>query len=255
MRPFVKFSGDCLVITQDGVVPLSGALQSSRTNPRVAITDKIQYAIAQAADLYDENFGWQILPFPRQNMLLLNVPISEGVSIEQYAMNAITGAWGRFTGWNANVWELFEDEIYFGGTDKTVMKAWTGTSDNNNAIEGAALQAFNYFGSSGQQKRWPMIRPVFLATGNIPLSARLNIDFDQSVVNTDFTNTATVSGAVWDSAVWDVDVWSNEFMQSTNWRGGNGVGFCAAPQIGIQTATVHAKWVSTDITVEAGAIL
>lgn len=254
-RPIVKFSGDCLVITQDGIVPLSGALQSSRTNPRVAISDKIQSAISEATSLYDNNFGWQIIPFPKQNMLLVNVPISEGVTQEQYVMNAITGAWARFTGWNANCWELFGDDIYFGGTNKTVMKAWTGTSDNSVAIQGNALQAFNYFGSSGQQKRFPMIRPVFLASGGIPLSARLNIDFDQNIVNTDFSTVAPVSGAVWDSAVWDVDVWQNDYVQSTAWRGGNGVGFCAAPEIGISTVAVHAKWVSTDIVLEPGAIL
>jgi len=254
-RPFVKYAGDCLVITQDGIMPLSAALQSSRLNPSTAITYKIQFAISQAVDNYASNFGWQILPFPKQNMLILNVPISAGVQQEQYVMNTITGNWGRFTGWNANCWELFNDNIYFGGTNSTVMKAWTGTNDNSNAITGAALQAFNYFGSSGQQKRWTMMRPVFLASGNIPVSAKMNIDFDQNVVNTDFTNTATVNGAVWDSAVWDVDLWQNDFVQSTTWRGANGVGFCAAPQIGISTGNVHAKWVSTDVVVEAGAVL
>lgn len=255
LRPFVKFAGDCLIITQDGVVPLSGALQSSRTNPRVAISDKIQSAISDSVSAYASNFGWQVIPFPKQSMVIVNVPISEGVTQEQYVMNTITGSWCRFTGWNANCWEIFNDDIYFGGVDRTVMKAWTGTSDNSVAIEGAALQAFNYFGSSGQQKRWTMMRPVFLATGAIPLSCRMNIDFDQTIVNADFSNTATVNGAVWDSAVWDADRWQNDFVQSTGWRGAAGVGFCAAPEIGIQTATIHARWVSTDIVVEAGATL
>lgn len=254
-RPFVKFAGDCLIITQDGIVPLSGALQSSRTNPRVAISDKIQYAIGQAVSSYSSNFGWQVIPFPKENMLIVNIPISEGSTQEQYVMNTLTEAWGRFTGWNANCWELFNDDLYFGGVNLTVMKAWSGSSDNSVAISGSALQAFNYFGSSGQEKRFPMMRPVFLATGAIPLSSRLNINFDQNIVNTDFSNTAVVNGAVWDSAVWDIDTWQNEFVQSTGWRGGNGVGFCAAPEIGISTANIHAKWVATDIVIEPGAIV
>ncbi len=254
-RPFVKFSGDCLVITQDGVVPLSGALQSSRTNPRVAVSDRIQSAMSAAASTYGSNFGWQLMPYPKQNMLILNVPQQEGETIVQFVMNTITGAWGKFTEWNANCWELFEDDIYFGGTDKTVMKAWSGASDNSDAIECAALQAFNYFGSSGQQKRWTMMRPVFLATGGVPLSARMNIDFDQNIVNSDFSNTAPVNGATWDSAVWDAAQWQQDFVQSTGWRGANGVGFCAAPEIGISSASIHAKWVSTDVVLEPGAVL
>ncbi|MDY6498001.1 hypothetical protein, partial [Clostridioides difficile] len=43
-RCLYKYSGDLLYICQDGVLPLSSALQSSRVNPKVALTDKIQQA-------------------------------------------------------------------------------------------------------------------------------------------------------------------------------------------------------------------
>src|SRR5690625_4509872 len=41
-RPCIKFGGDLLIICEDGVFPLSGALQSASVDGRVAITDKIQ---------------------------------------------------------------------------------------------------------------------------------------------------------------------------------------------------------------------
>jgi len=40
-RCFTKFGGDLLLITQEGLVPLAAALQSSRLDPRVNLTDKI----------------------------------------------------------------------------------------------------------------------------------------------------------------------------------------------------------------------
>lgn len=88
-RPCIKYSGDLLIISEDGVYPMSGALQSSRTNPRVALTDKIQYAVSSAVSRYSENFGWQLLQFPRENMIFLNVPVQEGESQQQYVMNMI----------------------------------------------------------------------------------------------------------------------------------------------------------------------
>ena len=44
-RCFFKFAGDLLLLTQDGLVPLASALQSSRLDPRINITDKIYQAV------------------------------------------------------------------------------------------------------------------------------------------------------------------------------------------------------------------
>ena len=98
-------------------MPLSGALQSSRLNPRVSITDKINSAMTRAVSTYGSVFGWQLVVYPKQNMLLLNVPSSTANSQSQYVMNTITKSWAKFTGWAANCWELWGDELYFGGAD------------------------------------------------------------------------------------------------------------------------------------------
>ena len=94
-RCFFKWSGDLLLLTQDGLLPLASALQSSRLDPRVNLTDKIYYAVSEAASLYQSNFGWQINYFAPENMLILNIPIAEGC--EQYVMHTITKSWARFT--------------------------------------------------------------------------------------------------------------------------------------------------------------
>jgi hypothetical protein len=73
---FFKWSGDLLLLTQDGLVPLASALQSSRLDPRINLTDKIYYAVSQAATTYYSNFGWQINYFASENMLILNIPIT-----------------------------------------------------------------------------------------------------------------------------------------------------------------------------------
>jgi hypothetical protein len=77
-RCLVKYKGDLLIIVQEGLFPLSVALQSSRLNPRAALTDKIQQAISDSISRYGANYGWQVIPFPKQNMLILNVPVQEG---------------------------------------------------------------------------------------------------------------------------------------------------------------------------------
>jgi len=53
-----KYGGDLLILTLDGLIPFASALQSSRLDPQVALSDKIQGAFAAAARQYKTNFGW-----------------------------------------------------------------------------------------------------------------------------------------------------------------------------------------------------
>jgi hypothetical protein len=249
----IKFAGDLLLITQDGVYPMSGALQSSRTNPRVALTDKIQFATSVAVSSYGSNFGWQLLAFPKENMLFLNVPIAEGSTQQQYVMNTITKAWCNFTGWAANCWELFNDSPYFGGST-FIGKAWNTIGDNGANISANGLQAFNYFGANGIQKRCTMIRPVLLTDGSPGASANVNFDFDKSDTTGTLSFTPTTYGT-WDSAVWDVGIWGGGLNVSKLWQGAYGIGYAIAPRLKVASMGVNVHWVSTDLVVEKGGIL
>ena len=252
-RCFVKWQGDLLIITQDGLLPLSGALQSSRTNPRVALTDKIQSQMGTAVIDYGSNYGWQVIPYPRQEALIMNVPVTTGNSQQQYVMNTTTGAWCNFTGWNANCFELYNNELYFGGSDY-VAKAWTGAEDAGGSIFIDGLQAFNYFGSRGQLKRFTMLRPMLLINSTQQVNANINTDFDQTAPASAI-GTATFSGSVWDTAQWDNDTWSSTLNVSALWQGSTGVGYCGAPHIQSNLDGATLQWVSTDIVMEPGGIL
>jgi len=252
-RCWMKFAGDLLIITQDGVLPMSGALQSSRTNPTVAITDKIQRAVSESVVDHGAKFGWQLLHFPKQNMLWVNVPINEGENQEQYVMNTISKSWCRFTGWNANCWTILEENPYFGG-DGFIGHAWNTNSDNGDQINGDALPAFNYFGMTGQTKRWTMVRPVFRSTGTPQLYVNMNVEFDESANTAPLSFSPTIYGR-WDEAIWDISLWSGGLGVIKNWQGVNGTGYCAAPRMVVAASDIEVMWVSTDFVYEAGGVL
>ena len=230
---------------------MSGGLQSSRVNPKVTISYKILQAISDATSTYVNNFGWQLLQFPSQNMLILNVPV-DSMNEQQYVMNTITKSWCKFTGWAANCWELHNNNAYFGGSTYIGL-AWNGTTDAGSNIQANALQAFNYFGNRAQTKRWTMMRPVFNATGSPALAASVNVDFDTS----DTTATLAFSpqqNALWDTAKWDVDAWAGDQILK-NWQGITGVGYCAGPRVKIAASNIGLQWMSTDLVLERGGIL
>jgi hypothetical protein len=252
-RSLYKYAGDMLIITQDGVVPLSGALQSSRVQPRVAITDKIQYAISAAVTAYAENFGWQIMYVPTINQLWVNVPVSTGSNQQQYVMNTITGSWCNYTGWNANCFEMYLDEPYFGGNGY-VARAWNTQSDAGTNITAYGLQAFNNFNNAGTLKRFTMSRPVIRSDGIPTVFAGVNIDFSLSDTTASLTFAAPNYGT-WDSAIWDASRWGGELRVLQNWQGVNGVGYYGAPIVKVAASVLDVRWVSTDLVVEGGAIL
>ena len=252
-RCFVKHQGDMLIICEDGLFQLSGALQSSRTNPKVALTDKIQQQMSNSVSLYRNNFGWQVIPFPEQNMVILNVPTQQGQMQEQYVMNTITGAWCQFQGWDANCWELFNDGLYFGG-DGFVGRAWYTNADNGEDIDATCQQAFNYFKRPGQKKRFTMMRPTLFVNGNPDIQGALNVDFNTMPPTSNIT-TFPVSGALWDTSLWDSGIWSETLSLSNSWQGVTGIGYSGGVRLDSSTNGIQLQWVATDIVMEPGKIL
>lgn len=251
-RCTVKYAGDILVITQDGVQPLSLAIQASRGSPKINITDKIQYAVSLAVSAYGANYGWQLLPFPKENMLFLNVPLQTSVTQNQYVMNTITKNWCKFTGWNAACWELYLDNPYFGGNGY-VGRAWNTLGDNGGVIVGNALQAFSYYGNMGQQKQFTQMRPVIATNGSPAIATKMNIDFDVS----DPTSSVSFSGSdagMWGSALWGAGLWGGGLNISQEWQGANGVGRAAAPHLVATAQGLDLQWISTDVIWKPGNI-
>ena len=251
-RCSLKWAGDCLLMTQDGLMPMASALQSSRLDPRVAITDKIYYAVSQAASNYGVNFGWQMLYYAKENMLILNVPIESG-SQQQYVMNTISKAWCNWTGLAANCWAIHVEEPYFGGNGY-VGRAWYGDSDNNANISGDAKQAFSYFGNRGLQKRWTMVRPILRTNGSPATLANLNVDFDDTDISGSLTFNSTTT-ALWDTALWDAGIWGGGLTITKYWQGVNGVGFSAALRLKIASKDIETHWASTDFVYEVGSVI
>jgi len=254
-RCFFKWGGNLLLLTQDGLVPLTAALQSDRLDPRINLTDKIFFAVSQACSLYYDNFGWQINYLAESNMLILNIPTDNG--IEQYVMNSINKSWARFTGISANCFVVAGDEnMYFGGNG-FVGQFFTGYSDNNANINGTCQQAYNYFNSRGQLKRFTLIRPIFQTDNGIPtVLCGISTDFDtQPLTNQLAFNPASISVGVWDSGIWDQKTWGDGIFTTKYWQGVTGLGFSASININVASQGIDFHWASVDYVMENGGVL
>ena len=254
-RCFFKWAGDLLLLTQDGLLPLASALQSSRLDPRVNLTDKIYFAVSQAATTYFGNFGWQINYFASENMLILNIPVTNGT--EQYVMHTITKSWGRFTGIEAHVWEVSGDnDMHFGGNGY-VGTFYTSASDDQSNIVAAAQQAYSYFDKPGQLKRFTMVRPILQSSGGVPnVYCGLSTDF-QTEINLGQVsfNPASMNDGVWDGSKWDNANWAGGLTTTKVWQGVTGIGFTGSINLNVAARNIELHWASTDYIMEAGGVI
>jgi hypothetical protein len=254
-RCFFKWAGDILLLTQDGLVPLAASLQSSRLDPRINLTDKIYFPISQAATNYYNQFGWQINYFASENMLILNIPILNG--IEQYVMHTITKAWARFTGIQSYCWEVSGNaDMHFGGNGY-VGSFYTSLSDDSNNISATAQQAYSYFESAGQLKRFMMVRPILQSTGGVPsVLCGLSVDFDtQSQLGAVSFNPTTQTEGIWDTSKWDSNVWAGGLITTKTWQGVTGLGFSGSVNLNAVSQNIELHWASTDYVMERGGVL
>jgi hypothetical protein len=242
------------LLTQDGLVPLASALQSSRLDPRVNITDKIFYAISQAVTQYSTNFGWQIMYYASPNMLLINIPATTGT--QQFVMHTISKAWASFSGINATCFELHNQSLYFGGNE-FVGQYWNGYSDNGSNINASVQQAYSYFDSTGQLKRFTLVRPTFQTDNGAPsVLCGINVDFDyQNQLGSVAFNPASTALGTWDNAIWDTATWGGLLSINRIWQGVTGLGFAAGINMSIASQGIDVHWVATDYVMERGGVL
>jgi len=251
-RCLVKYAGDLLIICQDGVYPLSAALQSTRLDQTQAITDKIRSAVSSATALYKSNFGWQVLPYPKENALLINVPASSSISY-QYVMNALTGSWCRFTGWDSACLCIFNDDLYYGGQN-VVYRAWYGSNDDGNDISTDAKQAFSSFGAPSLVKHFKMVKPYIGTNSTFAPGIVLNVDYsDKVVIGTG--DAVPVDAGVWGVSLWGTGKWGGGLQTLKKWRNVNGMGFTASLRMATNTKNSDARWYSTDFLFEVGGVL
>lgn len=254
-RFFVKMGSDNVIICADGIALLSKELTTDR-NISSTLSFNIVNLIGLDVQSFAGNFGWQATYYPIGNKLIINVPSVENSVQYQYVMNTITGAWSTWnkqnTGFSAACWDVFQDNIFFGGNG-IVYQGDVSESDSGIAIQSNIKPAFSYFGQLGQSKLFTMVRPIIISDGNIMPSFALCLDFADTQPPT--PQLSSGSGSPWDTSPWDTTSWGGSPQVNKNWLTVGGIGYAASLRMGLITKNVSASLQSIDYVYEGGGVL
>lgn len=232
-RCMTRVGADLVLISIDGVVPLSRAMIVERAAVvKQTLTQRIQRVMNRSARLYKDHFGWQLISYPRGTRAILNVPIEENTDQVQYVMNVLHGAWCQFIGMKANCWELLNEDLYFGGNAGVIYKADTSGTDAGETLSADMMTAYNYYGTHGNQKRWTMCRPQLTTDGSVNPGLGFNVDFREDAPLS-IPSTNIVSSSLWDVALWDQRTWAGDVRTVANWTSVTGIGYCASIRLAV----------------------
>jgi hypothetical protein len=235
-RSYTRFNGDCLVLTESGLVSLLVAMRldaSQQTN--ASVSDKIDQQLARQVGLQRAAFGWQVFLYPRGSALYVNAPQGSSV-FDQWVMNSITVAWCRYQGMNARCWGLLDGAPYFGGAT-VVYRADFGADDDGAATIGEVKTAFSTLGTNGL-KRLTMLRPFLAASAAFTPVLGVDVDFSDNIPS-DTAPTPDISVGLWDTSLWDNAPWGGESYISREWSTIGGIGTWMAPRMRTSTIGVE----------------
>ena len=262
-RSFAKAGGDQLVLTQKGLVSMTGELVSTKVQDaeKPLTSLKIQFLLSELVNAYTTLNGWHVVYHPTINMVLIGIPsVTAGGNI-QLAANQITKSWTEFTNMDSACWASHNDQLYFGDYTGRVYQAWTGFSDavllDNTGGEGVTAtvqQAYTYFGSRGNTKQVGMFRPTFVTGGQIAYNAAIVYNF----ADKDVASPGAVplpGGSLWGTGLWGSAFWSGGSTVLQTWLQAEGMGVAASLKM-ITQSEAEVLWVATDYSlVQARGIL
>jgi hypothetical protein len=261
-RCYTSYGGDVLIISELGLQPLSYVTRGSQSILRTQSIDylaKIQPQIAELVTLYAGQNGWDITYFPKENLLILHVPVGPTGEYIQYALYTNTSTWSLFTGLPMICANASNNQFVFGTLDGRVCDGFTGFFDAvaygtsvGTAIPGIVQPSFSYFGLSGN-KQFHMLRPTFRAIDRPGVAIAIITDFNSpSMVGAPVSAVST--GAVWDTAIWDDATWQGSTNMYQDWYSVEGIGYVGTAYI-VTACLGDTLLASLDYLFEPGGVL
>lgn len=235
-----KAGGDLAIMTEDGIVPMSKVVSLDRVAlANEAITKPIQPSWLSAVTPRTLLDGWSITVWPLEQMAIVNLPQLDANDRQQFVANARSGAWCRYTGWDAHSFAVYNNKLYFGTSDGRIMRGETTGQDDGDLYSGKLVWSYNDFKAGPMRKQVKAVRPLYRTTFNAIPSFGMLADYATTTAPAPSAAVESASGALWDTAVWDTAVWPGTSTQKASWKIVTGFGAVLAPvmQVSVSSTT------------------
>lgn len=247
-RGYAQHGGDCLVITEYGVIAVSdlvsGRIQTSLMRGEVA--RKINPQLSRIVSGTITEKYWGLLLVPAEGFVLLYGPYINAVTgIRQgFLMNSITNAWSSFSDIDVLSANILEGELIIGTRDGHVIKGFVGYTDGMSSdgltfgaeVTGRIQSAFLDYGDATKNKR--MLRSKIY--GLVDADPAIYVTFKPEYVINELLNTPSPvlqEKPIWEISVWDSSLWTDSSASFHKWFGVTGYGKKLSMQAAVRSTS------------------
>lgn len=232
-RATIPFGGDLMILSVNGLQPLSYVTRGGQTMLRTSAVDylkKIQPLLGDMLASSADFLGWEMNMSYEENILLVQTPNQNTATREQYALYTNKNTWSKFTNMAMATAYGATNGFFFGTETGKVCQAFTGFFDNvpygsavGEGIPGIIQTSYSYFEYPGLEKQWTMIRPTFLAVDKPNVSISVIADFAQNFLSATpiYVNP---TGSLWNTALWNTGVWAGALRTFQDWQAAGAIG-------------------------------
>ena len=248
MNAHLPVGGDLLIATIDGIVPVSAAITKGPEELELAAVTRNIKPMWREEVLARGNWPWTLFNWNEYGGIFVSWPGYPPGKQRCGVVNAATGAWGRYIGWDATCFMRLQSNMFFGTQTGKIMQADRTGYDNGAPYTATAVGGWEVFQSPSQTITWLQARASFLAPPNEPFSPQLAGTVDYTVVipaappaGTDPASTASSDLwdlGLWDQAKWDAGVVQKPVSRHTGWLSIGVTGYSHAPIIQVTVAQV-----------------
>jgi hypothetical protein len=253
MNAHMTIGGDLLIMTVDGIIPISQAITKTAGQLELAMLTRTIKGLWRSEVTAKRAAPWSAERWDEYGSIFVAVPGGAPGNRHCLVVNNSTGSWARFPGYDATCFVRLRENLFFGTQDGILMQADRSGFDDGNHLKIPYLctlvGGWETFGQPSSQVVWHQARAVFTAGPTEPFSPRLDATLDYVITlpgappppNTGGGVTPGTAVSLWDVGGWDIARWDNPTGSSAALARDVGSGGAAKARFGIMSGGIAAR--------------
>jgi len=258
MNCHTPIGGDVLIATVDGIIPISASITKDTSQLELASITRAIKPMWRAEVNAKRDKPWTMAKWDEYGAMFVSWPGGIPGAYTMGVVNIATGAWSRYTGWDAMCFGRLRADLFFGTQDGRIVQADRNGTDNAVPYVCIMVGGWEMFSSQSATIVWRQARASFTARTGEPFQPQLSATTDYVITLPPAPSAAPDPGPL---DVWDQGKWGPTPGWTPPWTPGNPLPVQAAPsapdiaaylqwdQPAPATATVrNTMWVSVGMT-------
>jgi len=245
MNGHMLLGGDLLIMTVDGIVPVSQAITKDSGQLSLALLTRNIKPLWRDEVADKRDWAWSCRKWDEYGGIFVTTPGGDTPGTKHCLVaNNETGAWCIYT-WDATCFVRMRADMFFGTQGGIIMQADRTGYDDGLPYVATLVGGWETFGSGAAQTVWHQARAVFASGAIEPFQPQLSATTDYIVTIPPPPPAGPDPGLaeVWDEGAWDAAHWDapaapRPAIRNTLWQSIGMSGFAHAPIVQVTVAQV-----------------